>query len=92
MEHEVIRLICKWVGRHRKSILASKCNFILESLLHNRTPWPAFYLLIKVHKTPWKIRPIVSCAGSLLHPLRTSQKRCLPTLQTVRSSKKSLSL
>ena len=32
---------------------------------------PTFYGLIKIHKTPWKIRPVVSCCGSLLARLST---------------------
>eukprot|EP00957_Ditylum_brightwellii_P002756 211555-Ditylum_brightwellii.AAC.1 len=44
-------------------------EFILTALAENKDPFPAFYLLVKVHKTPWKTCPIVSCVGSLLHPL-----------------------
>eukprot|EP00957_Ditylum_brightwellii_P002757 211556-Ditylum_brightwellii.AAC.1 len=44
-------------------------EFILTALAENKDPFPAFCLLAKVHKTPWKTSPIVSCAGSLLHPL-----------------------
>ena len=32
---------------------------------------PIFYGLVKVHKHPWKIRPVVSCSGSLLASVST---------------------
>jgi hypothetical protein len=32
---------------------------------------PMFYILAKVHKSPWKTRPVVSCAGSLLAAVST---------------------
>ena len=32
---------------------------------------PTFYGLIKIHKTPWKICPVVSCCGSLLARVST---------------------
>eukprot|EP00957_Ditylum_brightwellii_P146750 11171808-Ditylum_brightwellii.AAC.1 len=43
----------------------------ITSLAKNKDTFLAFYLLIKVHKTPWKTCPIVSFASSLLYPLGT---------------------
>ena len=32
---------------------------------------PTFYGLVKIHKTPWTLRPVVSCCGSLLATVST---------------------
>ena len=32
---------------------------------------PTFYGLVKIHKTPWTQRPVVSCCGSLLATVST---------------------
>ena len=60
-------------------------HFLGTHLYDQSTRIPIFYGLIKVHKKPWKIRPVVSCSGSLLaaisiwidhklQPLRTNIK------------------
>eukprot|EP00957_Ditylum_brightwellii_P114998 8771620-Ditylum_brightwellii.AAC.1 len=64
-----MKLICKWICKYHTDITKMERQFILNALAENKDPFPAFYLLAKVHKTPWKTLPIVSCAGSLLHPL-----------------------
>jgi hypothetical protein len=41
----------------------------LERTFHVEDPFPKFYITAKVHKYPWKTRPIVSISGSLLDGL-----------------------
>eukprot|EP00957_Ditylum_brightwellii_P134496 10253422-Ditylum_brightwellii.AAC.1 len=66
---KIMKLICKWICKYNKDITNMERKFILTALAENKDPFPAVYLLAKVHKTPWKTCPIDSCAGSLLHPL-----------------------
>ena len=43
-------------------------KFLIGSL-ETKDPFAYFYILAKLHKTPWKTRPITSAAGSILHGL-----------------------
>lgn len=44
-------------------------RFLQYHMSKCKNPFPTFYMTMKVHKNPWKTRPIVSCSGSLLQPL-----------------------
>ena len=59
----------KWLKTHRKSITLNEKRFIEHHLNHNEEPFAAFYATMKVHKSPLKTRPIVSCSGSLLEAI-----------------------
>jgi hypothetical protein len=53
---------------HNKSLTKLDQTYLYRSL-DVVDPFPHFYITAKVHKTPWKTRPIVSTSGSILHGL-----------------------
>lgn len=55
------------VLRARKEGLASAELKYLNRALQLVHRMPQFYLLMKIHKTPWKTRPVVSTCGSLCY-------------------------
>ena len=58
----------QWLKKHPDAISRAERKF-LRHHLKNSTDFPIFYATIKIHKTPWKLRPIISCSGSLLYAL-----------------------
>ena len=49
--------------------LTSEDETYLERSMNVKDRFSYFYITAKIHKTPWKTRPIVSAAGSILHSL-----------------------
>ena len=61
--------VLRWIDRNRKETTKMERRFVKASVVDNATPLPKFYATMKVHKTPLKSRPIVSCSGTLLENL-----------------------
>lgn len=65
-----------WLDKNKKILSAMEKKFLRNGLAENDTAFGRFYLTLKAHKlkagqglNELKSRPIVSCPGSLLHPL-----------------------
>lgn len=61
--------IAKWIKRWSHELEDTTKKFLRHHLKANKDPFGYFYLLYKIHKTPYKTRPVCSGSGSLLHPL-----------------------
>ena len=59
----------RWLKKWHRVLTKDERRFLSTNLETNKTPFATFYITAKVHKTPLKSRPIVSCSGSLLHAI-----------------------
>jgi hypothetical protein len=58
-----------WIKMYAQDLTKNEKKFLQQKADETVDPFPVFYLTFKVHKTPLKTRPIVSCSGSLLFGL-----------------------
>ena len=57
------------IKQHSEQLTRMGKLFLDTNLKANVDPFPWFYGMIKIHKTQWAIRPIISCTGSLMHTI-----------------------
>jgi hypothetical protein len=67
MEHTKTQLQ-QFIDYNKKRLDPNDIKFLQKSI-DVKDPFPKFYLTAKVHKIPWKSRPIVSVSGSQLDGL-----------------------
>ena len=61
--------LSSWLARWHADLTKNERRFLRHHLDNNVHPFAVFYITAKVHKSPLKSRPIVSCSGSLLYAL-----------------------
>ena len=66
--HYLKNMVALFLERYNKKLPKSDIKYLKRSLVV-LDPFAKFYITAKIHKKPWKTRPIVSISGSLLHGL-----------------------
>jgi hypothetical protein len=75
-----------FVNYYKNKLEATDIKY-LTNTMQVKDPYPKFYITAKVHKNPWKTRPIVSVSGSLLDGLgRFVDKLLQPYFKTIPSA------
>ena len=63
------RKLSIFLSKRQDEISSAEFHFLWESLHKNSDNMARFRMSLKAHKNPWKMRPIVCCAGTALNDL-----------------------
>ncbi|CAJ1933159.1 unnamed protein product [Cylindrotheca closterium] len=66
---ETGQLIAKFLNDNASAITKMNMTYLQKTLDRVTDSYAYFYALAKIHKSPWKTRPIVLVSGSLLWPM-----------------------
>ena len=83
---KISNLIADWLKEFHGAFTTSERKYIRTSVMNSISPFPVFYPTMKVHKTPWATRPIVSCSGSMLYSVAVWVDRKLQEVAVAQAS------
>jgi hypothetical protein len=67
LRNQVYSFAMKWRGR--RVLSKAEMTYIQRAIDQNPKQFARFRMSLKAHKTPWKMRPIVCCAGTFMNNL-----------------------
>ena len=58
-----------WIKQNSEHLTMMEKLFLKTNMQAKFDPFPLLYVMVKMHKTPWSMRPIISCTGRLMHTI-----------------------
>ena len=66
---EISEKISSWLIKYSKDLSTQERKYMSQMSEKEKTTLPHFYMLIKIHKNPFKLRPVTACKSSILYRL-----------------------